>query len=648
MSRALFVLFCFAPGTAAAQVVINEIEYDMPGVDTAEYVELKNVSAADVDLDSYTLEFANGAAAGATYDTIDLPAVTLAAGGYYVVCGNAATVVNCNLDDGPNTDFIQNGAPDAIGLKKAGVLVDAVSYEGNTVGYTEGAGDTGDPAAVANAGISRAPDGSDTGDNQTDFALRCLTPGRTNSLVGVGCAPPTGCGDGVVNLGETCDDGIANGTTACGCQMAVCTYVTAGTSCGSATDDECTDPDSCDGAGLCADNDEAVGTACGDASDGDCTNPDACDGAGVCLANHESEGTACGSASDTECTNPDACDDAGSCLVNDEAVDAPCGDASDTECTDPDGCDGAGACLVHDALFGSPCGDGTGTDCSAPDGCDGAGSCLPNHMGEGEPCGDATDTTCTDPDACDGAGGCLVNDVSDGAGCDDDGVECTADECAGGACVHPALDAGTACGDAVDDDCTDPDICDGAGSCLPNHVVDGTACEDDGLFCTGESACAAGACEADTPPCDPETETCDEDADHCVACGDGIVDDGEDCDDGNEVDDDGCSGCAVDDGWTCDDGEPSVCAEKSGGDAGPCDADAGGCPDAGADGDGGIDGGGGDAGTDADGDVDGDGGGETSDEGGCGCRAAGAASAPAGIFVAALFAIAVGRRRRTP
>ncbi len=36
--------------------------------------------------------------------------------------------------------------------------------------------------------------------------------------------------------------------------------------------------------------------------------------------------------------------------------------------------------------------------------------------------------------------------------------------------------AGTACGDSADDDCTDPDTCDGSGSCQDNHELDGTPC----------------------------------------------------------------------------------------------------------------------------------------------------------------------------
>ena len=120
-------------GVVTAILVINEIDYDQVGTDSAEFVELKNVSGGIVNLDTYTVELVNGNAGGAAvYDTIDLPNVNLAAGDYYVISANAATVPNCDLDDGPDTDFIQNGSPDAVGLRNSGVLFDAVSYEGNT------------------------------------------------------------------------------------------------------------------------------------------------------------------------------------------------------------------------------------------------------------------------------------------------------------------------------------------------------------------------------------------------------------------------------------------------------------------------------------------------------------------------------------
>ena len=139
----LGVFALFFTGPVTAQLVINEIDYDQPGADASEFVEIKNVSGGPVDLTGYSVELVNGTGGGAAiYNTIALPSVSLAAGAYFVVCANAATVVNCDLDDSPNTNFIQNGDPDAVGLRDgADALIDAVSYEGDTgAPYTEGSG----------------------------------------------------------------------------------------------------------------------------------------------------------------------------------------------------------------------------------------------------------------------------------------------------------------------------------------------------------------------------------------------------------------------------------------------------------------------------------------------------------------------------
>ena len=180
---------------AAAQIVINEIDYDMVGTgDSAEFIELKNVSGGTVNLSGYSVELVNGnAGLSVVYDTIFLPNVNLAAGDYYVICANTATVINCDLDDGPDIDFIQNGAPDAIGLRLSATLVDAVSYEGSTPSYTETIGTSAaDSNTVAFVGLSRFADGVDTNNNNTDFTLRCITPGVANTSANTSCTAPVG------------------------------------------------------------------------------------------------------------------------------------------------------------------------------------------------------------------------------------------------------------------------------------------------------------------------------------------------------------------------------------------------------------------------------------------------------------------------
>ena len=189
----LGVLMLLLTGPVAAQLVINEVDYDQASTDAAEFVEIKNVTGAPVDLTGFSLELVNGSGGNAVvYDTIALPAISLAAGDYFVVCANAATVANCDLDDGPNTNFIQNGAPDGIGLRNAAAaLIDAVSYEGDIAApSTEGSGSgLVDNSSVDDFGLSRSPDGSDTNQNNVDLDFCQITPGAVNSCVTVDDAP---------------------------------------------------------------------------------------------------------------------------------------------------------------------------------------------------------------------------------------------------------------------------------------------------------------------------------------------------------------------------------------------------------------------------------------------------------------------------
>jgi predicted extracellular nuclease len=168
---------CVLPNT---NLVINEIDYDQPGTDTAEFVEILNRGTDPTNLTGWSLELVNGTGGGAAmYGNIDLSGYTLAAGDYFVVCGDAANVQNCDLDVSPDSNLIQNGSPDAVGLRFNGNLIDTVSYEGETgAPYTEGSGtgleDSGDGS------ISRCNDGVDTDQNNLNFNFTGITPGTAN------------------------------------------------------------------------------------------------------------------------------------------------------------------------------------------------------------------------------------------------------------------------------------------------------------------------------------------------------------------------------------------------------------------------------------------------------------------------------------
>lgn len=168
----------------AQPLVINEMDYDMPGTDSAEFIELRNNDTAAIDLSNYAIELVNGSGGGAVvYQTIPLPAIQLAPGDYFVLCGDSNRTTHCDMDISPSINLIQNGAPDAVAVKFNGTtIVDALSYEGNAaVPYREISG-SGllDDSSVDDAGLSRMPDGEDTDFNNQDFSFQCITPGGPN------------------------------------------------------------------------------------------------------------------------------------------------------------------------------------------------------------------------------------------------------------------------------------------------------------------------------------------------------------------------------------------------------------------------------------------------------------------------------------
>jgi len=190
-AASLFTAALFAPDAVQAQLVINEIDYDQPGIsDSAEFVEIKNTSGAAVNLAGFSIELVEGGGAEPdVYQTIALPGVSLAADDYFVVCSNAVNVANCDLDVAPDTNLIRNGAPDAIAIVQGGSIIDVVSYEGDSPApYTEGSGvGLEDSFVLEDSGISRFPDGVDTNVNNVDFGARLVTPGAENTAAGFDC-----------------------------------------------------------------------------------------------------------------------------------------------------------------------------------------------------------------------------------------------------------------------------------------------------------------------------------------------------------------------------------------------------------------------------------------------------------------------------
>jgi hypothetical protein len=122
--------------------------------------------------------------------------------------------------------------------------------------------------------------------------------------------------DAVCDVAETCDGSSDN------CPADA--FAAPGTSCGDSDATACNAADSCDGAGTCVDRKKASGTVCLTGT-GTCDPNDTCDGTtDACAPVYASPGTACGSSSDTDCTNPDTCNATGACQDNNAADGTSC------------------------------------------------------------------------------------------------------------------------------------------------------------------------------------------------------------------------------------------------------------------------------------------------------------------------------------
>lgn len=169
---------CLALNTHAA-IVINEIDYDQPGTDAAEFIELFNTGNASISLENYSIDLINGFNSS-VYRSIALTGFNINANAYFVVCSNASLVANCNYNFTPSNNWFQNGAPDAVALYDGTDLQDSLSYEGLLSPYTEGDALTIKDNSTGILSLSRIADGIDSNNNLLDFKLGCITPGSAN------------------------------------------------------------------------------------------------------------------------------------------------------------------------------------------------------------------------------------------------------------------------------------------------------------------------------------------------------------------------------------------------------------------------------------------------------------------------------------
>ncbi len=349
-------------------------------------------------------------------------------------CENTLDAGSCLIS---NTCRSEGTTNPAIECEECNTAISTVNWSPKSAGTSCGDSsntectnpDTCDGASVCNANHAAAATScGSAGDTECDNPDTCDGNGTcdiNNEATGLVCT----------------DDG--NDCTNDRCNSGNCTHPnkTQGTACGSTGNTDCDNPDTCNAGGVCQSNNESNGTGCiPDAND--CTD-DVCQG-GFCTHDNSVVGTACGSIGDTDCTNPDSCDGAGVCLDNDEldgtvciddgndctrdvcqaascshpfeATGTACGDMSDTQCTNPDTCDGLGVCLNNHEPAATSCGDPADTICTNPDSCDGSGNCLDRHEANGTSCDDTL--FCNGDDACN-TGICVSAGSPCGGPCDE-------------------------------------------------------------------------------------------------------------------------------------------------------------------------------------------------------------------------------------
>jgi hypothetical protein len=318
------------------------------------------------------------------------------------------------------------------------------------------------------------------------------------------------CGNGVVELGEACDDGASNSDTLPGACRTTCTRASCGD--GVRAENEICD----DGAANSNVNPNACRTGCVRpwCGDGIVDVGEECDGAQACSV--DCKVVACGNGRLEE---GEECEPGLSAACSADCRSVACGNGrvdAGEECEPPSGVTCSAQCLAI------ACGNGRvdpGEECDPPalgrcDSACGSVVCGNGSVEEGEGCDPPSPGVC---DASCRPAGCGDGKVDSGEECDPPAAGACDGACLAIVCGNGRMDAGEQC---------DPPA---SGSC-------DASCRD--IVC-GDARVDAGE-ECDPPERGRCTDRCER-----VVCGDGRLDPGEACEPSGSNDPDCSSSCTV-------------------------------------------------------------------------------------------------------
>ncbi len=404
------------------------------------------------------------------------------------------------------------------------------------------------------------------------FASTALLAGTLTAVSGCSddSSPGPRCGDGILDPGEECDNGVNNSDTLADTCRTTCELPW----CGDGVVDpgggeECDDGNAVNGDGCsteCLEEVEGCGNGVIDpgeeCDDGNLEDGDGCDSqcqSEFCGNGTIEPGEECDDGADNSNTRADACRiDCTLPYCGDDVPDTgeECDDGNNTS---GDGC--SDTCTFEEGVCGNgvidpgeECDDGNVLD---GDGCDSscafeAGTCGNGQLESGEQCddgntvdGDGCDATCQLESAVCGNG-----TVEPGEECDDGALNSNtlADACRNNCqeahCGDSVVDTGEQCddgntssGDGCDHNCQ-TEVVPGCG----NGTVDpGETCDD-----------------GNTTACDGCSASC-----QTEVCGNGVKECAETCDDGNTTDGDGCdASCELEPITTCQPAHTLTCGDN--------------------------------------------------------------------------------------